>query len=54
MKASIVLGGAPTSRIKVTSEDFIVDLENQEAFVTGTVPYDNVYEKIKKAGKEVC
>ena len=46
MKASIVLGGgAPTSRGQVTSGDFPVTGADQEAFVTGIIPYDNVYEK---------
>ncbi|TFK98930.1 copper chaperone taha [Pterulicium gracile] len=30
-----------------------VKLETQEVFVTGTIPYDELLEKIKKTGKEV-
>ncbi|KAJ3516619.1 hypothetical protein NLJ89_g1010 [Agrocybe chaxingu] len=30
-----------------------VSLENQEVLVTGTIPYDDLLEKIKKTGKEV-
>ncbi|KAH9952231.1 copper ion chaperone, partial [Amylocystis lapponica] len=32
---------------------YTVSLEKQEVFVTGTIPYDTVLEKIKKTGKEV-
>jgi copper chaperone len=32
---------------------FDVNLEKEEVLVTGTVPYDNVLEVIKKTGKEV-
>ncbi|KAF8121949.1 hypothetical protein EV363DRAFT_1361857, partial [Boletus edulis] len=31
-----------------------VSLEKQEVKVTGDVPYDEVLDKIKKTGKEVC
>jgi copper chaperone len=31
-----------------------VSLEKQEVLVTGTIPYDELLEKIKKTGKEVC
>jgi copper chaperone len=34
--------------------DFTVTLATQEVLVTGTLPYDDVYERIKKTGKEVC
>lgn len=37
--------------IGVSSYD--VKLETQEVFVTGTIPYDELLEKIKKTGKEV-
>ncbi|KAF8874986.1 hypothetical protein BD779DRAFT_1651446, partial [Infundibulicybe gibba] len=30
-----------------------VDLETQEVLVKGTIPYDDLYTKIKKTGKEV-
>ena len=30
-----------------------ISLEKQEVIVKGTVPYDDVLEKIKKTGKEV-
>ncbi|EIN07322.1 copper chaperone taha [Punctularia strigosozonata HHB-11173 SS5] len=30
-----------------------VSLEKQEVLVTGTIPYDDLLEKIKKTGKEV-
>ena len=30
-----------------------VDLEKQLVEVTGTIPYDDLLEKIKKTGKEV-
>ncbi|TFK76406.1 copper chaperone taha [Pluteus cervinus] len=33
--------------------EFNVDLSTQEVLVTGTLPYDDVYEKIKKTGKEI-
>ncbi|TEB36351.1 hypothetical protein FA13DRAFT_1623955 [Coprinellus micaceus] len=33
---------------------FDVSLEKQEVIVKGTLPYDEVLEKIKKTGKEVC
>ncbi|KAF8576394.1 heavy metal transport/detoxification protein [Ramaria rubella] len=32
---------------------FQVSLEEQLVIVNGSVPYDKVYEKIKKTGKEV-
>lgn len=31
-----------------------VSLEKQEVLVTGTIPYNDLLEKIKKTGKEVC
>lgn len=34
-------------------EEFTVDLEKQLVNVTGTIPYDDLLEKIKKTGKEV-
>jgi copper chaperone len=34
--------------------EFTVNLDTQEVLVTGTVQYDDVYERIKKTGKEVC
>ncbi|KAG8929699.1 Cytosolic copper metallochaperone [Tulasnella sp. 419] len=33
--------------------EFSVDLPKQEVLVTGTIPYDDLLEKIKKTGKEV-
>jgi copper chaperone len=33
--------------------NFTVDLETQEVLVKGTIPYDELLEKIKKTGKEV-
>ena len=33
--------------------EFDVSLEKQEVIVKGTLPYDDVLEKIKKTGKEV-
>jgi len=30
-----------------------ISLPEQEVTVKGTIPYDDVYEKIKKTGKEV-
>ena len=33
--------------------EFSVSLATQEVLVTGSLPYDEVYEKIKKTGKEV-
>lgn len=54
-----MLSGAPSttharSMYAGDVSDFTVDLANQEVFVTGTIPYEHVYEKIKKTGKEVC
>ncbi|KIM87125.1 hypothetical protein PILCRDRAFT_64257 [Piloderma croceum F 1598] len=34
-------------------ESFNVDLETQLVNVTGTIPYNELLEKIKKTGKEV-
>lgn len=34
-------------------EDYDVSLEKQQVLVTGTIPYDDLLEKIKKTGKEV-
>jgi len=34
-------------------EDFSVSLEKQEVLVTGTIPYDDLYAKIQKTGKEI-
>ncbi|KAG9018915.1 Cytosolic copper metallochaperone [Tulasnella sp. 427] len=33
--------------------EYNVDLAKQEVLVTGTIPYDDLLEKIKKTGKEV-
>jgi len=33
---------------------FDVSLDKQEVTVEATIPYDDVLEKIKKTGKEVC
>ncbi|KAG9046738.1 Cytosolic copper metallochaperone [Tulasnella sp. UAMH 9824] len=37
---------------KLISE-YSVDLPNETVLVTGTIPYDDLLEKIKKTGKEV-
>ncbi|KAJ7221554.1 hypothetical protein GGX14DRAFT_353344, partial [Mycena pura] len=34
-------------------EDYTVTLEKQEVLVRGSIPYDNLLEKLKKTGKEV-
>jgi hypothetical protein len=34
--------------------DYTVNLEEQKVLVTGTIGYDDLLEKIKKTGKEVC
>lgn len=34
-------------------ESYEVKLAEQEVFVTGNIPYDDLLEKIKKTGKEV-
>ncbi|KAG8921268.1 hypothetical protein FRC00_008895 [Tulasnella sp. 408] len=33
--------------------DYSVDLPSETVLVTGTIPYDDLLEKIKKTGKEV-
>lgn len=40
------------SWIGISSYD--VSLEKQEVIVKGKIPYDDLLEKIKKTGKEVC
>ncbi|KAI0288376.1 hypothetical protein BC826DRAFT_1038798 [Russula brevipes] len=49
--------GAVTRALKKAEEKGIssydVSLEKQEVLVTGTIPYDDVLEVIKKTGKEV-
>ncbi|THH33840.1 hypothetical protein EUX98_g257 [Antrodiella citrinella] len=34
-------------------ESYDVNLETQEVLVKGTIPYDDLYAKIKKTGKEI-
>ncbi|THU90705.1 hypothetical protein K435DRAFT_675631, partial [Dendrothele bispora CBS 962.96] len=34
--------------------DYSVNLETQQVVVTTTAPYEQILEKIKKTGKEVC
>ncbi|KAF8235660.1 hypothetical protein L208DRAFT_1391937 [Tricholoma matsutake] len=33
--------------------DYTVSLDTQEVLVKGTLPYDDLYERIKKTGKEI-
>lgn len=35
-------------------KDFTVTLDTQEVIVKSTAPYENILNKIKKTGKEVC
>jgi copper chaperone len=52
-------GGKHYNILRLTIADFVpvssydVNLEKQEVFVTGTIPYDDVLAVIKKTGKEV-
>ncbi|KAF8493404.1 hypothetical protein F5888DRAFT_818158 [Russula emetica] len=51
--------GAVTRALKKAQEkgpgisSYDVSLEKQEVFVTGTIPYDDVFAVISKTGKEV-
>lgn len=35
-------------------ESYDISLEKQEVLVKGTIGFDDLQEKIKKTGKEVC
>ncbi|KAF9242137.1 copper chaperone [Melanogaster broomeanus] len=46
-------GAVERALSKVDGITYDVNLEKQEVIVKGDVPYETVYEKIKKTGKEV-